>query len=122
MRSQALSEELNLVALELRMGVKRELALRNLAMRTGVDDISSFVSMLVQSDRFGTNVADSLRILSDTMRDRRKVRAEEVAAKIPLKLLFPLIFLIFPSLFLVLIGPAIIGIFRVLFPAMAGGQ
>lgn len=122
LRSHALADELNLVALELRVGATRESALRNFALRTGVDDVATFVTILLQSEHFGTNVADSLRILSDTMRDRRKVRAEEVAAKIPLKLLFPLIFLIFPSLFLVLIGPAIIGIFRVLFPAMAGGQ
>jgi tight adherence protein C len=66
-------------------------------------------------------VADSLRILSETMRERRKVRAEERAAKIPLKLLFPLIFFIFPSLFVVLLGPAMIGIFRVLLPTMTGG-
>lgn len=120
MRSQALSEELNLVALELRMGVKRELALRNLAMRTGVDDISSFVSMLVQSDRFGTNVAEALRVQAETMRTHRRLRAEERAAKIPLKLLFPLIFFIFPSLMVVLMGPAMISIYRVLLPTMAG--
>ena len=122
MRSQALSEELNLVALELRMGVKRELALRNLAMRTGVDDISSFVSMLVQSDRFGTNVAEALRVQAETMRVHRRLRAEERAAKIPLKLLFPLIFFIFPSLMVVLMGPAMISIYRVLLPTMAGNN
>lgn len=120
MRSQALSEELNLTALELRMGVKRELALRNLAMRTGVDDISSFVSMLVQSDRFGTNVAEALRVQAENMRTHRRLRAEERAAKIPLKLLFPLIFFIFPSLMVVLMGPAMISIYRVLLPTMAG--
>ena len=122
MRSEALSEELNLVALELRMGVKRELALRNLAMRTNVDDISSFVSMLVQSDRFGTNVAEALRVQAETMRVHRRLRAEERAAKIPLKLLFPLIFFIFPSLMVVLMGPAMISIYRVLLPTMAGNN
>ena len=122
LRSAALSDELNLVALELRMGVKRELALRNLALRTGVDDISSFVAMLVQSDRFGTNVADALRIQAETMRTHRRLRAEERAAKIPLKLLFPLIFFIFPSLMLVLMGPAMISIYRVLLPSMGGGR
>ena len=121
MRSAALSDELNLVALELRMGVKREQALRNLALRTGVDDVASFVAMLVQSDRFGTNVADALRIEAETMRTHRRLRAEERAAKIPLKLLFPLIFFIFPSLMLVLMGPAMISIYRVLIPTMAGG-
>lgn len=121
LRSEALSDELNLVALELRMGVNREQALRNLALRTGVDDIASFVAMLVQSDRFGTNVADALRIEAETMRTHRRLRAEERAAKIPLKLLFPLIFFIFPSLLLVLMGPAMISIYRVLIPTMSGG-
>lgn len=120
LRSVALSDELNLVALELRMGINREQALRNLALRTGVDDIASFVAMLVQSDRFGTNVADALRIEAETMRTHRRLRAEERAAKIPLKLLFPLIFFIFPSLMLVLMGPAMISIYRVLLPTMAG--
>lgn len=120
LRSEALSDELNLVALELRMGIKREHALRNLALRTGVDDISSFVAMLVQADRFGTNVADALRIQAETMRTHRRLRAEERAAKIPLKLLFPLIFFIFPSLMLVLMGPAMISIYRVLLPTMGG--
>ncbi|MGH6625000.1 MAG: type II secretion system F family protein [Burkholderiaceae bacterium] len=122
LRSAALADELNLVALELRMGVKREHALRNLALRTGVDDISSFVAMLVQADRFGTNVADALRIQAETMRTHRRLRAEERAAKIPLKLLFPLIFFIFPSLMLVLMGPAMISIYRVLLPTMGGGR
>ncbi|MEZ5645227.1 MAG: type II secretion system F family protein [Burkholderiaceae bacterium] len=118
MRSQALEDELNLVALELRMGVKREVALRNLALRTGVDDIASFVAMIVQADRFGTNVAEALRIQGETMRTHRRLRAEERAAKIPLKLLFPLIFFIFPALMLVLMGPAMISIYRVLLPTM----
>ena len=116
MRSAALSDELNLLALELRMGVKREQALRNLALRTGVDDISSFVAMLVQADRFGTNVAEALRIQAETMRTHRRLRAEERAAKIPLKLLFPLIFFLFPALMLVLLGPAMISVYRVLLP------
>lgn len=120
LRSTALSEELSLVAMELRMGVKREQALRNLALRTGVEDISSFVGMLVQSDRFGTNVAGALRVQADAMRTHRRLRAEEAAAKIPLKLLFPLIFFIFPSLMLVLMGPAIISVYRTLLPSMGG--
>lgn len=120
LRSESLSDELNLLALELRMGVKRELALRNLALRSGVDDISSFVAMLVQADRFGTNVAEALRIQAETMRTHRRLRAEERAAKIPLKLLFPLIFFIFPSLMVVLMGPAMISIYRVLLPTMGG--
>lgn len=122
MRSEALEDELNLVALELRMGLKREVALRNLALRTGVDDVSSFVAMIVQADRFGTNVAEALRIQGETMRTHRRLRAEERAAKIPLKLLFPLIFFIFPSLMLVLMGPAMISIYRVLLPTMGGNN
>ncbi len=122
LRSPALADELNLVTLELRVGLTREGALHNLALRTGVDDITTFVTMLLQSERFGTSVADSLRILSETMRDHRRQRAEERAAQIPVKLLFPLIFFIFPALFLVLIGPAVIGISRTLFPAMGGGH
>ncbi|MGY8904546.1 MAG: type II secretion system F family protein [Burkholderiales bacterium] len=122
LRSEALSEELGLVALELRMGMKRERALRNLALRSGVDDMSSFVAMLVQSDRFGTNVADALRVQAETMRTHRRLRAEETAAKIPLKLLFPLIFFIFPSLMLVLMGPAMLGIYRTLLPSLGGSR
>ncbi len=120
LRSQALADELNLVTLDLRVGSTRERALQNFALRTGVDEVATFVTILLQSEHFGTNVAESLRILSDTMRERRKVRAEERAAKIPLKLLFPLIFLIFPSLFVVLMGPAVISIYRVLLPTMTG--
>jgi tight adherence protein C len=121
LRSETLADELKLVALELRVGSTRETALRNFALRTGVDDVATFVTILLQSGHFGTNVADSLRILSETMREHRKIRAEERAAKIPLKLLFPLIFFIFPSLFVVLLGPPLIGIFRVLLPTMSGG-
>ena len=122
LRSQALADELKLVGLELRVGSTRENALRNFALRTGVDDVATFVTILLQSGHFGTNVADSLRILSETMREHRKIRAEERAAKIPLKLLFPLVFFIFPSLFVVLLGPPLIGIFRGLLPTLSGGH
>lgn len=120
LRSHALADELRLVMLDLRVGSTRERALQNFALRTGVEDIATFVTILLQSEHFGTNVAESLRVLSETMREHRKVRAEERAAKIPLKLLFPLIFLIFPSLFVVLMGPAVISIYRVLLPTMSG--
>lgn len=120
LRSLALADELNLVTLELRIGSTRARALQNLAVRTGVDDIATFVTMLLQSERFGTSVADALRVLAETMRDHRRIRAEEAAAKIPLKMLFPLIFFIFPSLFLVLIGPAMISIYRTLMPMLSG--
>lgn len=117
--SPVLSEEMTLVTLELRAGGTKEKALRNLALRTGVEDVDSLVSMLIQAERFGTSIAASLRIQSDLLRTKRRMRAEETAAKIGLKLLFPLIFFIFPSLMLVLMGPAMIQIYRVLLPSMA---
>lgn len=119
-KSDVLAEELKLVGLELRAGASRNQALHNLALRTGVDEVSLFVSMLVQSDRFGTSMADSLRVHSDSLRTKRRLRAEEAAAKIPLKLLFPLIMCIFPSLMIVLMGPAVISIYRVFFPIVTG--
>lgn len=122
LRSPKLAEELTLVGLELRVGASRDRALRNLAARTGLDEISSFVAMMLQADRFGTSVAESLRVHADTLRVRRRQRAEEQAAKIPLKMLFPLIFFIFPSLLLVLMGPALIQVYRVLLPTMGGVQ
>jgi tight adherence protein C len=120
LRSDALAEELRLVGLDLRVGSSRERALRNLAARTGLDEIASFVAMMLQADRFGTSIADSLRVHADSLRVRRRQRAEEQAAKIPLKMLFPLIFFIFPALLLVLMGPAMIQIYRTLLPTMGG--
>jgi tight adherence protein C len=119
LKSPVLSEELRLVNLELRAGADRERALRNLAMRTGVDEVDGFVTMLSQAERFGTSIAASLRVHADMLRTRRRQRAEEAAAKIALKLLFPLIFCIFPSLLVVLLGPAMIQIYRVLLPTLA---
>jgi len=113
-RSQALAEELRLVNLELRAGGDRSRALRNLASRTGVDEIDSFVTLLVQAERFGTSIGESLRMQSELMRTRRQQRAEEAAAKVGLKLLFPLIFCIFPALLVVLMGPAMIQMVRTL--------
>jgi len=120
-KSAVLSEELRLVGLELRAGSDRERALRNLAARTGVEEVGSWVAIMIQADRFGTSIAAALRVHSDMLRTKRRQRAEEAAAKIALKLLFPLIFCIFPSLLLVLLGPAFIQIYRVLLPTMAGG-
>lgn len=122
LKSVILAEELHLVSLEMRAGSSRERALRNLALRTGVTEIDSLVALLVQSDRFGTSVADSLRVHSDGLRSKRRLRAEEAAAKIPVKLLFPLLFCIFPALMLVLLGPSFISIFRVLFPMLTGAR
>jgi tight adherence protein C len=103
-----LGTELALVNAETRAGLDRARALRNLADRTGLEDIRGLVSMLVQAMRFGTSVADTLRIYSEEFRDRRMQKAEEQAAKIGTKLLFPLVFCMFPSFFTVAIGPAII--------------
>ena len=120
LRSGALADELHLVGLELRVGASREQALRNLALRVGLDDFGALVTMLVQADRFGTSIAESLRVHAEGLRTRRRQRAEEAAAKLPLKLLFPLIFCIFPSLMLVLLGPAVISIYHVFLKSMAG--
>jgi tight adherence protein C len=103
-----LSMELALVNAETRAGMDRAKALRNLADRTGLDDIRGLVSMLVQAMRFGTSIADTLRVYSEEFRDRRMQKAEEAAAKIGTKLLFPLVLCLFPSFFTVAIGPAII--------------
>ncbi|MHA7679430.1 type II secretion system F family protein [Cupriavidus sp. PET2-C1] len=107
---RAMADEYELLTLELRAGLPRERALRNLAMRTGVSDVDMLVSMLIQADRFGTSVADSLRVHADMLRTKRQMLAEERATKIGTKLMFPLIFCIFPSLFVVLLGPAAIQI------------
>ena len=120
MISPILGDELHLINLELRAGSSRERALRNLALRTGVEDIDTLVAMLVQSDRFGTSVAQALRVHAENLRTKRRLRAEEAAAKIALKLLFPLIFFIFPSMLLMLLGPALISINRILLPTLAG--
>jgi tight adherence protein C len=111
-----LADELKLVNLELRAGKARSEALRNLADRTGVDDLSSLVTMLIQTDKFGTSIAQSLRVYSDTLRTKRRQRAEEAAAKTGVKMVFPLVFCIFPAVWVVTIGPAAIKIVRVLFP------
>ncbi|MFM0392475.1 type II secretion system F family protein [Paraburkholderia phytofirmans] len=123
-KSHALKDELDMVLLELRAGSGREKALRNLSLRTGVEDIDTLAAMLIQADRFGTSVGDSLRVYTDNLRTKRRLRAEEQAAKIALKLLFPLMFFIFPTLLAVLVGPSAIQIVRQLSPAvqgMAGG-
>ncbi|WP_233833966.1 type II secretion system F family protein [Paraburkholderia sp. ZP32-5] len=120
-RSAVVASELELMLLEMRSGFSKEKALRNFSLRTGVEDIDAFTAMLIQAERFGTSIGASLRVLSDTLRTRRRMRAEEKAAKIALKLLFPLIFCIFPALLVVLMGPAMIHIYRELLPSMAGG-
>jgi tight adherence protein C len=111
-----LSDELRLINLELRAGKPRPEALRNLADRTGVDDLSSLVTMLIQTDKFGTSVAQSLRVYSETLRTKRRQRAEEAAAKTGVKMVFPLVLCIFPAIWVVTIGPAAIKFITVLFP------
>jgi tight adherence protein C len=111
-----LSDELRLINFELRAGKARAEALHNLAERTGLDDIQSLVTMLVQTDKFGTSVAQSLRVHSDTVRTKRRQRAEEAAAKTGVKMVFPLVFCIFPAIWVVTIGPAAIKFVQVLGP------
>lgn len=103
-----LATELALVNAEMRAGVDRAKALRNLADRTGLDDIRGLVSMLIQAMRFGTSIADTLRVYSEEFRDRRMQKAEENAAKISTKLIFPLVFCLFPSFFTVTVGPSVL--------------
>jgi tight adherence protein C len=122
MKSVALAEELHLTNLEMRAGGTREKSLRNLALRTGVEEISVFATMLTQADKFGTSIGESLRVFSDDLRHTRQVRAEEMAAKIPTKMLFPLVVFIFPSIIMVIMGPAVIQIIRTILPMLSGGH
>jgi tight adherence protein C len=119
-KSLVLAQELQLVLMEMRAGFTKEKALRNFALRSGVEDVDTLVAMLIQSERFGTSMGASLRVHSDNLRTKRRMMAEESAAKVALKLMFPLIFCIFPTVLMVLIGPAVIQIMRTLMPAMAG--
>ena len=112
--SLLMSEQLALVNLEIRAGTPRDEALRNLGERTGVADVQSLVAMLIQTDRFGTSIAQALRVHADTMRTKRRQRAEEAAAKTTIKLVFPLVLFIFPTMFVVILAPALIRIIRTL--------
>jgi tight adherence protein C len=113
-----LSDELQLVNMEMRVGKSRLEALRELARRTGLDDIQALVAMLVQTERFGTSVAQSLRVHSDDLRTKRRQRAEELSAKTTVKMVPPLVFFIFPALMVVILGPAVISLMRQLVPAL----
>ena len=113
-----LSEELSLVQLEMRAGKRRSEALRNLAERTGESEIKKLVAILIQNDRFGTSMGESLRNHSDFLRVRRRQEAEERAGKVGVKLVFPIFFFILPSMMLVAAGPGILQIFKYLFPMM----
>lgn len=109
-----LAEELNLFSMQTRAGMDSRAALKDLEQRTGLEDIQALVAMLLQSMRFGTSIADTLRIYSDELRDKRVQRAEEKAARISTLMLFPLIFCIMPSFLLVVLGPPILGAIEVL--------
>ncbi len=118
-KSVVLAQELQLVLMEMRAGFSKEKALRNLALRSGVEDVDTLVAMLIQSERFGTSMGDALRVHSENLRGKRRLLAEEAAAKIALKLLFPLVFCIFPALMMVLLGPAGIMLMRGILPSVA---
>ncbi len=113
-QSQDLSDELKAVNNEMRAGVSRTQALRNFALRTGVDEIRALVAVMIQSDRFGTSIAQALRTHAESLRIRRRQRAEETARKAPVKLVFPLVFCIFPELLVVILAPGMLQLFRAL--------
>ena len=113
-----LSEELQLVNMEMRVGKTRLEAMRELARRTGVEDIKALVAMLIQTERFGTSIAQSLRVHSDDLRMKRRQRAEEMSAKTTVKMVPPLVFFIFPALMVVILGPAVIMLMRQFLPAL----
>ncbi len=116
-----LADELRTLNIEVRAGKPRIEAFRNLATRTGLDDVRALVAMLVQTDRFGTSIAEALRTLAQTLRTKRRQRAEERAAKIGVKLVFPLVFFLFPAFYVVTLGPAIIQFVRVFFGQVVNG-
>jgi tight adherence protein C len=116
--SRDLSDEFHLTNLEIRAGKPRNECFKNMTLRTGVSEVSNLMTILIQTSRFGTSLAKALRVHSDAMRIKRRQVAEEKAAKSTVKLIFPLVFFIFPAIFVVLVGPGVIRIIRVLFPAM----
>jgi len=113
-----LSDEFHMVNLEMRAGKPRAEALRNLVERTGVDDLRSLVGTLIQTDRFGTSIAQALRVHSDSLRTERRQRAEEQAAKTTIKMVIPLVLFVLPSIIFVTLGPAIIELIRTLSPVV----
>ena len=112
--NKTLSNEFKLLSLELRAGKSRKEALQNLAHRCDLDDINSLVTLLIQTDKFGTSVAQALRVYSDSMRTTRQQKAEEQAAKLPVKMIFPMIFFLFPALAVVVLGPGMIRMVKAL--------
>jgi tight adherence protein C len=122
LNSPTLSDEFDIVNREMVAGKPRIEALRSLTERTGVEEVKSLVAMLIQTEKLGTSLAQSLRVHSDTLRTKRRQRAEEAAAKTTIKLVFPLVFLLFPALFVVILGPGMIQIVKVLFPVVTGNR
>ncbi|MFC5605423.1 type II secretion system F family protein [Variovorax soli] len=120
LKSEALAQELHWTNLEMRAGSTREKSLHNLAVRTGVEEIGTFATMLTQADRFGTSIGESLRVFSDDLRHKRQTRAEEQAAKVPTKMLLPLVLCIFPVVSMVILTPAVIKMIRQLGPMLSG--
>jgi tight adherence protein C len=117
-----IAEEFGLANLQLQMGRARNEVLHELGARTGVEDLKALAAILIQADKFGSSVAQALRVQSDSMRVRRRQMAEEKAAKTAVKLIFPLVLFIFPAIFIVLVGPAAITMINEMFPAMSGGK
>jgi tight adherence protein C len=113
--AKVIAEELSLANFQLQMGRPRREVLHDLGVRTGVDDVRSLAAILIQADRFGSSIAQALRVQSDSMRTRRKQIAEEKAAKTAVQLIFPLVLFIFPGIFVVLVGPAAISIMQTMF-------
>ena len=115
-----ISQEFGLANFQLQMGRNKAEVLHELGMRSGVDDLRSLAAILIQADKFGSSIAQALRVQSDSMRTRRRQLAEEKAAKTAVKLIFPLVIFIFPGIFVVLVGPAAITMVREMFPMMSG--
>jgi tight adherence protein C len=120
--ARVICEELSLCNFQLQMGRGRADVLHELGQRTGVDDLRALSAILIQADKFGSSIAQALRVQSDSMRTRRRQLAEEKAAKTAVKLIFPLVIFIFPGIFVVLVGPAAITMVRELFPSMSGSK
>jgi tight adherence protein C len=120
--ARTVAEEFSLCNFQLQMGRARNEVLQDLGNRTGVDDLRSLAAILIQADKFGSSIAQALRVQSDSMRTRRRQLAEEKAAKTAVKLIFPLVIFIFPAIFVVLVGPAAITIVNEMFPMMNGGK
>ncbi len=119
---RVIAEEFALCNFQLQMGRRRNEVLHELGYRTGVDDLRALAAILIQADKFGSSIAQALRVQSDSMRVRRRQLAEERAAKTAVKLIFPLVLFIFPAIFVVLVGPAAITMVNEMFPAMSGGK